>query len=178
VRHSLHCRAWLHCRCCCRLSYCLRVVYISGVAAGASEQPSTLPRYTAVFNLCSSVSLLHASGVLLEFPVSVVSLLKYTFGFAFCPVAVFTIIYAPVGHYKWFSLLVMSALSTWVARLHHLRSSQWPPSVQRQHWRGRLPNYIGWRQCMLASINVCNLRLSSTSRSCLETTQCLKDGGW
>jgi hypothetical protein len=48
--------------------------------------------YTAVFNLCSSVSLLHASGVLLEFPVTVLSVLKCTFGFAFCRVAVYTMI--------------------------------------------------------------------------------------
>jgi hypothetical protein len=43
-------------------------------------------------NLCSSASLLHASGVLLIFPVSVVSVLILSFGFAFCPVAVYLMI--------------------------------------------------------------------------------------
>jgi hypothetical protein len=77
------------------------------VSSGLACYICAPPCYTAVFNLCSSVSLLHssssrkvsgltptahASGVLLNFPVSVVSVLKCTFGFAFCPVAVYTMI--------------------------------------------------------------------------------------
>jgi hypothetical protein len=62
------------------------------VSSGLACSICAPPCYTAVFNLCSSVSLLHASGVLLEFPVTVLSVLKCTFGFAFCPVAVYTMI--------------------------------------------------------------------------------------
>jgi hypothetical protein len=61
------------------------IVISSGLACSICAPPC----YTAAFNLCSSVSLLHASSVLLELPVTV---LKCTFGFAFCPVAVYTMI--------------------------------------------------------------------------------------
>jgi hypothetical protein len=62
------------------------------VSSGLACSICAPPCYTAVFNLCSFVSLLHASGVLLEFPVTVLSVLKCTFGFGFCPVAVYTMI--------------------------------------------------------------------------------------
>jgi hypothetical protein len=48
----------------------------------------------------------------LVFLVYVVSMLIRSFGFAFCPVACTKCFYAPVGHYKWFSLHVTSSLST------------------------------------------------------------------
>jgi hypothetical protein len=46
------------------------------VSSGLACSICAPPCYIAVFNLCSSVSLLHASSVLLEFPVSVVSVLR------------------------------------------------------------------------------------------------------
>jgi hypothetical protein len=67
--------------------WCSTVVS-SGLACSICAPPCS----TTVFNLCSSVSLLHASGVLLKFPVSVVSVLIRTFGFAFCPVVVYIMI--------------------------------------------------------------------------------------
>jgi hypothetical protein len=65
--------------------FALCICVPSGLACSICAPPC----YTAVSNLCSSVSLLHASGVLLQFPVTV---LKCTFGFAFRPVAVYTMI--------------------------------------------------------------------------------------
>jgi hypothetical protein len=67
--------------------WCLTVI-----SCGLACSICAPPCYTAVSNLWSSVSLLHASGVLLEFLVTVLSVLKCTFGFAFCPVAVYTMI--------------------------------------------------------------------------------------
>jgi hypothetical protein len=60
----------------------------TAVSRGLACSICAPPCSTAVYNLCSSASLLHAYGVLLEFPVSVVSVLIRSFGFAFCPVAV------------------------------------------------------------------------------------------
>jgi hypothetical protein len=62
------------------------------VSCGLACSICAPPCSTAVFTFCSSASLLHAFGVLLEFPVSVVSVLIRSFGFAFCPVAVFLMI--------------------------------------------------------------------------------------
>jgi hypothetical protein len=84
----------------CLCSFCIALLWLTVlpllvgavVSSGLACSICAPPCYTTVFNLCSSVSLLHASGVLLEFFVTVVSVLKCTFGFAFCPVAVYTMI--------------------------------------------------------------------------------------
>jgi hypothetical protein len=92
------------CQCCCTL-----------LPEWLCYRTSRQPIWERSYQYNKSVVLLCFSSArfwcLFEFPVTVLSVLKCTFGFAFCPVAVYTMILCSCRHYKWCTLHVTSSLS-------------------------------------------------------------------